>query len=96
MLLEERLSVVLQEWYEVEARAIRAEKSWVGDAETLLLSLREEQAALQRAGRWRSGPRTLLQAVFGDSDDDEDNGFFKRKKYKKNHGKGHGRWKGDD
>ena len=40
--------------------------------------------------------RTLLQAMFGDSDDDEDNGFFKRKKYKKNHGKGHGRWKGDD
>ena len=40
--------------------------------------------------------RTLLQAMFGESDDD-DNGFFKRKKYKK-HGKGRGKghWKEDD
>ena len=43
--------------------------------------------------------RTLLQAMFGASDDD-DEGLFKSKKHKKHHGKGkgkgHGRWKGED
>ncbi|GAB3864552.1 hypothetical protein GCM10028824_02220 [Hymenobacter segetis] len=38
---------------------------------------------------------SLLEQVFG-SGDDEDEGKFKFKKRKKHHGKGHGRWKGDD
>ena len=38
---------------------------------------------------------SLLEQVFG-SDDDEGEGKFKFKKHKKHHGKGHGRWKGDD
>ncbi|GAB3848655.1 hypothetical protein GCM10028822_11870 [Hymenobacter terrigena] len=40
-------------------------------------------------------PPTLLEQVFG-SGDDEGKGKFKFKKRKKHHGKGHGRWKGDD
>lgn len=63
MLLEERFAVVLDEWREVEARAGREEESWVRAAEALLQQLQEERNGLQRAGRWRSGPRTLLQAV---------------------------------
>ena len=59
------------------------------------LALASPAVAPAAVGDSRSS-RTLLQAMFGDSNDDEDNGFFKRKKYKKNHGKGHGRWKGDD
>lgn len=49
-------------------------------------------------GRAQSAP-TLLQAMFGASDDDDDGrGVFKYKKYKKHHGKGKGRGhrKGDD
>jgi hypothetical protein len=38
---------------------------------------------------------SLLEQVFGQSDD-EGEGKFKFKKHKKHHGKGHGRWKGDD
>jgi hypothetical protein len=38
---------------------------------------------------------SLLEQVFG-SGDDENEGKFKFKKHKKHHGKGHGRWKGDD
>ena len=44
----------------------------------------------------RSAPApSLLEQVFGSSDDEEE-GRFKFKKQKKHHGKGHGRWKGDD
>ena len=57
---------------------------------------RSRSVAPVLVGDSQSG-HTLLRAMFGDGDDD-DNRFFKRKKYKKNHGKGRGRgrWKDDD
>ena len=41
--------------------------------------------------------RSVLAEIFGERDDD-DEGFFKRKKHKKHHGKGKGKghWRGDD
>ena len=49
------------------------------------------------AGPARAVPAaTLLEQVFGRADDDDEgNGFFKFKKAKKHHGKGHGHWKDD-
>ena len=40
--------------------------------------------------------RTVLAELFGQREEDEDGRYFKVKKGKKHHGKGHGRWKFDD
>ena len=59
------------------------------------LALAAPVAARPAAVGPRPAPsRSVLEEVFGRGDDDD--GFFKFKKRKKNHGKGHGRWKGED